>query len=415
MNANPSLITGSSAVIDVNINRGDPSIFSTGGVAEFDGIPDRVVALQGSGTASAPHLVIHLDATGRENLVFSSRLRDIDTGSTAVQQVAVQYRVGNSGAWLAAPGGHVTNANTGGDTLVSVALPAAVNGEAQVQVRVITADATGSDAFIGVDDISVTSSAITVEGPGILSIADASAVEGDVGASAISFTVNRDGGANGAVSATYTVVLPGGPGGADGADFAATRFTGTVDFADDQTSATITLQIAGDTMFEPAETFSVALSAPIGGAALGDAQATGTIANDDPPPPSNAAFINEIHYDDAGADTGEGVEIAGVAGTDLTGWSLVLYNGNGGASYGTIALAGVIDDEDDGYGALGFAVPGLQNGSPDGVALVDGDGRVVQFLSYEGSFTATNGPAQGLTSTDIGVAEPRRRLRADHR
>jgi hypothetical protein len=26
-------------------------------------------------------------------------------------------------------------------------------------------------------------------------------------------------------------------------------------------------------------------------------------------------------------------------------------------------------------------------------------------LSYEGSFTATNGPANGMTSTDIGIAE----------
>ena len=29
-------------------------------------------------------------------------------------------------------------------------------------------------------------------------------------------------------------------------------------------------------------------------------------------------FINEIHYDDAGGDAGEGVEIAGPAGTDLS-------------------------------------------------------------------------------------------------
>jgi hypothetical protein len=29
----------------------------------------------------------------------------------------------------------------------------------------------------------------------------------------------------------------------------------------------------------------------------------------------------------------------------------------------------------------------------------------VQFLSYEGSFAATNGPAIGLTSTDIGVSQ----------
>ncbi|NUM75937.1 hypothetical protein HUU40_16360, partial [candidate division KSB1 bacterium] len=50
-------------------------------------------------------------------------------------------------------------------------------------------------------------------------------------------------------------------------------------------------------------------------------------------------FINEIHYDNNGADTGEAIEIAGPAGSDLTGWSLVLYNGANGANYGTISLS----------------------------------------------------------------------------
>ena len=49
--------------------------------------------------------------------------------------------------------------------------------------------------------------------------------------------------------------------------------------------------------------------------------------------------------------------------------------------------------------------PGIQNGSPDGIALVDAGGSVVQFLSYEGSLTAVGGAADGMTSTDIGVSE----------
>ncbi len=36
---------------------------------------------------------------------------------------------------------------------------------------------------------------------------------------------------------------------------------------------------------------------------------------------STTVFINEIHYDNTGADTGEAIEVAGPAGTDLTGWS----------------------------------------------------------------------------------------------
>jgi hypothetical protein len=47
----------------------------------------------------------------------------------------------------------------------------------------------------------------------------------------------------------------------------------------------------------------------------------------------------------------------------------------------------------------------IQNGDADGLALVDSASAVVQFLSYEGSLTATDGAANGLTSTDIGVAE----------
>ncbi|MEZ4875034.1 MAG: HYR domain-containing protein, partial [Flavobacteriaceae bacterium] len=116
-------------------------------------------------------------------------------------------------------------------------------------------------------------------------------------------------------------------------------------------------------------------------------------------------FINELHYDNNGADVNEGVEVAGPAGTDLTGWSLVPYNGSNGQQYSVTPLSGLIDDEGAGYGAVFFAIAGLQNGAPDGIALVDDLGTVIQFLSYEGSFAATNGPANGINSTDIGVAE----------
>ena len=117
-------------------------------------------------------------------------------------------------------------------------------------------------------------------------------------------------------------------------------------------------------------------------------------------------FINEIHYDNDGADTNEAVEIAGPAGTDLTGWLLVPYNGNGGLQYSSTPISGTIPDQQNGYGTLNFPILGLQNGAPDGIALVKSDSSVVLFLSYEGSFTATDGPALGLTSTDIGVLEP---------
>ncbi len=118
-------------------------------------------------------------------------------------------------------------------------------------------------------------------------------------------------------------------------------------------------------------------------------------------------FVNELLYDPAGTDAGEAIEVAGPAGTDLEGWSIVLYNGSGGASYNTAALSGVIPDQGCGFGTahVTYASNGIQNGAPDGIALIDGCDRVVQFLSYEGTFTATNGLAVGTTSTDIGVLQ----------
>ncbi len=117
-------------------------------------------------------------------------------------------------------------------------------------------------------------------------------------------------------------------------------------------------------------------------------------------------FINEFHYDHVGTDSGEFIEIAGPAGTDLTGWTIVLYNGLNSSVYGTESLTGLIPDQSGGFGTVSISYPsnGIQNGDPDGFALVN-NGTVVQFLSYEGVITAIDGPASGMTSTDIELSE----------
>lgn len=416
---NPQTLTGSSTFandVDVIANQTSTAI-TNGGVAEFH-LADPVVALQGSGTADAPHLVIHLDATGRENIVFSFRARDIDgTADNAVQQVAVQYRIGGSGPWIDLPAGYIADATTAGlgpDTLRSVTLPAAANGASDLQIRIITTNAAGNDEWVGIDDISVTSDPgdiIVPDKPGEFSINDATVVEGNAGTTPITFTVSRGLDSNVAAAVSYTVNLPGGATGASASDFAAPTLSGTLNFAEGEFSKTITLNVAGDLVNEANETFTVTLSAPTNGATLGDSTGDGTIFNDDAPANPGAPFINEIHYDNAGTDAGEAIEIAGPAGFSLAGWSLVLYSVSTGATtgtvYNTLALSGVITDQDDGYGTISFAYPvnGIQNGPQDGLALVDPSGNVVQFLSYEGSFVASNGPAAGMTSTDIGVSE----------
>lgn len=124
------------------------------------------------------------------------------------------------------------------------------------------------------------------------------------------------------------------------------------------------------------------------------------------PPATPDVFLSELHYDNAGSDIGEAIELRGPAGTNLTGWTIEFYNGSNGSVYDTINLSGTFPAQcDNGEGTLAFFESGIQNGAPDGLALVDGNGAVVQFLSYEGVLTATDGAAVGETSVDIGVTE----------
>ena len=119
---------------------------------------------------------------------------------------------------------------------------------------------------------------------------------------------------------------------------------------------------------------------------------------------SQSVFINEIHYDNDAGDINEGVEIAGPYSTNLTGYSIALYNGGNDSVYSTTTLSGTIPNNENYRGVLWFPISPIQNG-PDGIALVDPNGNVIQFLSYEGIITAANGPAIGMNSTNIGVAE----------
>jgi DNA/RNA endonuclease G (NUC1) len=150
-------------------------------------------------------------------------------------------------------------------------------------------------------------------------------------------------------------------------------------------------------------------TASITAAAANGVSATVAVTVTAAPPPGGLpdTRFSEIHYDNFGTDQGEAIEVEGPAGTDLTGWSIVLYNGNGGAAYNTASLSGTIVASCSGRGVVVVNYPsnGIQNGNPDGFALIDGAGQVVEFLSYGGTFTAADGPAAGRLSVDIGVAE----------
>lgn len=124
---------------------------------------------------------------------------------------------------------------------------------------------------------------------------------------------------------------------------------------------------------------------------------------------SQNAWINEIHYDNVSTDVNEFIEVVveNPGSYTLSLFSVVLYNGNGGASYDTKTLDQFTVGATNGNFTIYYyvyPVNGIQNGAPDGMALAY-NGTLIsgQWLSYEGTMTATDGPANGLVSTDIGV------------
>ena len=156
------LVDGSLTPVDVNANRNDPDVFLSGGVTEFDGIPNPTVALNGSGTGDAPHLVINLNTSGTTSINVAYNLRDIDNSAdNSIQPFALQYRVGNTGNYTNLPAGFVPDATTGPNqatlvTPVSVPLPVAAENQPLVQVRIMTTNAVGNDEWVGIDDINIT-------------------------------------------------------------------------------------------------------------------------------------------------------------------------------------------------------------------------------------------------------------------
>jgi len=186
------------------------------------------------------------------------------------------------------------------------------------------------------------------------------------------------------------------------------------------------LTITADGVSEGSEAFVFELTDPMGndpdGLSVGTPSTFALVVVDgggEAPGDGAPAWVNEFHYDNGGSDTNEFVEIvvdteaidgAGTSATrlaqvDVSDLSLVLYNGNGGAAYATYTFDQFTAGEMVGpFQLYSVDTPGLQNGSPDGIALVLGD-EVLQFLSYEGTFSAMDGPAAGLTSVSVGVEE----------
>jgi hypothetical protein len=116
----------------------------------------------------------------------------------------------------------------------------------------------------------------SVGGP-TLSIGDVTISEGNSGTQLATFTVTLS--AAQAVNVYFDATSANGTATA-GSDYVAKPRT-THRLLPGETSKTFTITINGDTTSEPDETFLVNLTNPVGGVTIADAQAIGTITNDD--------------------------------------------------------------------------------------------------------------------------------------
>jgi predicted extracellular nuclease len=330
------LADGAGTPVNVLANQPNPNTLTTGGIAEFDTLADPAVALQGSGTARAPHLVVTVNTTGLANVTVAYNLRDVDgSADNAVQAVALQYRVGTSGGYTNVPAGFVADASSGPSlatlvTPVSAVLPSAAGNQPVVQVRIITTDAAGSDEWIGVDDISVTGA-----GDAAPSVAASSPTNGalDVPTNAnvaITFTEPVN-----VIDPWYTITCPISGSHAATVTGGPTSFTldPILDFAQGET-CTVAIAAASvsdqDTSDPPDSmvgnyTFSFTTFAPVA---------------------SSAVLISEVYG--GGGNTGatltnDFIELYNRSGASvsLAGWS-VQYASSAGSSWQVTPLAGAI-------------------------------------------------------------------------
>ena len=170
----------------------------------------------------------------------------------------------------------------------------------------------------------------TLSGPivGNLSIDDVSITEGDSGTKLATFTVSRTG------TAAFSVDYATASGSATaGSDYSALPVT-TLNFAEGETSKTITVTINGDTAAEGNETFLVNLSSATGpGATIVDGSGLGTILDDDTPPAAGNISINDVSINEG--NSGSKLATFTVTRTGTAPFSVTYATSNGTASAGS--------------------------------------------------------------------------------
>jgi uncharacterized repeat protein (TIGR01451 family) len=183
-----------------------------------------------------------------------------------ISAVASQGTCTNSGQWVTADLGDISG---GSSALVTIVCSPNLAGITLSNWAIVSRGE--ADPYPQNDSASVA----TTVGPPAISVADASAFEGNAGTTTLLFPVTLSAPSAQTISVTYATTNGTA---LAGSDYVAT--TGALQFSPGTTNAHIAVTLLGDTVIEPDETFRVTLSNPVN-SMLGRSQAVGTILNDD--------------------------------------------------------------------------------------------------------------------------------------
>ncbi len=219
--------------------------------------------------------------TGSTSFTFTITRSNLLTGVTSVD-----WAVTGTGSNPASatdftggvfPSGSVTFAATETTKTITVDVSGETTIEPDEDFVVTLSNITGG----AITGVTATSTILNDDASVALSAGQTTLAEGNSGSTPFTFTVTRTGFQGAAVTVDYAVT-GSGTFQASGADFVGGALPiGTVSFAANELTKTITINVAGDTTIESDEGFTVTISNVTGGAALGTATASSTILNDD--------------------------------------------------------------------------------------------------------------------------------------
>lgn len=238
--------------------------------------------------------------SGTVNLSFTVTLSAASASAVTVRYDSADGTAVSTGA--AAAGGMDYSASSGtltipaGQTTGTISVP--VNGDAVFEANETLTMTLSSATNANIATPQATGTINNDEAAPTLAVNDVNTAEGNAGTRKLAFSVSLSGPSQPQVTVDYATAddtaVAAGVTGSGAGDYAASQ--GTLTFAAGATSILIEVDVNGDSVDEPNETFRVNLT-NAANATIADAQGIGAIQDDDAPP--------AISIDDVGVNEGD--------------------------------------------------------------------------------------------------------------